>query len=140
MRTLALAATTLALLTFAVIAHAFEIKKEANETCRNAHAVVVVSTTGKHDVMWDAIDRVMHKGKGKWELVDDYEPGVVRRVSQRQYDTKHVEGATAYVVHCGHGGTCNSFVRAFFRAHNDWGSPEVFCGLVPDALQNPVKP
>jgi hypothetical protein len=122
------------------IAHAAMTVKEGPESCSNAHAVVVASKSGKHDFIWGEIKRTIAAGNGKWQLVDEYEPGVSQRVSLRQYDLKYVEGGSAYVVHCGHGGTCNSFVQAFFKSHPDWYSPEVFCGIIPEALQNPQKP
>ena len=120
----------------AAAAHAFEVKP-GPEACRNAHAVIVASTTAQHDYVWREVGGVVRQGRGKWQVVDDYEPGVAMRVSFRQYDVEGREGATAYVAHCGHGGTCNSLVQAFFEKHPDWYSPEVFCGEVPQILHNP---
>jgi hypothetical protein len=123
-----------ATLTSAVVVHAFAVKP-GPEGCRNAHAVLVASSTGQHDVVWRAVGEVVKEGHGRWQVVDDYEPGVAMRVSFRQYDVG--EGASAYVAHCGHGGTCNELAKAFFAKHDDWYSPEVFCGSVPDRLSNP---
>jgi hypothetical protein len=116
----------------------FEVK-EGPETCSNAHLVLVASKSGKHDYIWGEIGKVVRSGNGKWIVVDDYEPGVVQKVSFRQYEVKGQDGAHAYVAHCGHGGTCNSLAHAFFEEHDDWYSPEVFCGLVPSVLENPQK-
>ncbi len=116
----------------------FEVK-EGDESCNNAHLVLVASTSGKHAYIWGEVSKVVRAGHGKWLIVDDYEPGVVKKVSFRQYDVQHREGASAYVAHCGHGGTCNSLARAFFAEHDDWYSPEVFCGAVPSILENPQK-
>ena len=113
--------------------------KEGPDSCSNAHLVLVASTSGKHDYIWGEVGKVVRAGKGKWIVVDDYEPGVVQKVSFRQYDVKDRDGAQAYVAHCGHGGTCNSLAQAFFKEHDNWYSPEVFCGQVPSILQNPQK-
>ena len=139
MRTALLTIASLAAATVAVAAHAFEAKP-GPESCRNAHALVVASASGKHDFIWSEIRKVLRQGNGRWRIVDDYEPGVSQRVSLRQYDTKHHAGGIAYVVHCGFGGDCNDFIKAFFEAHNDWYSPEVFCGVVPSALENGRQP
>ena len=117
----------------------FEVK-EGPETCSNAHLVIAASASGKHDVIWSAVAKVAKTNPWKWRIQDDYEPGVAERVSLRQYDIAYRDGATAYVMHCGHGGTCNSFAQAFFAEHANWYSPEVFCGPVPQALQNGVQP
>ena len=139
MRSPALLAAALTTTIISLIAHAFEVR-EGPDTCANAHAVVVASSSGKHDFIWGEIRNVIREGNGKWIVVDDYEPGVVQRVSLRQYDLKNHPGASAYVVHCGHGGTCNALVRAFFAKHGDWYSPEVFCGVVPGSLESPRQP
>ena len=70
-------------------------------------------------------------------MVDDYEPMVAQKVSLRQYS---VRGGSAYVVHCGHGGTCNTLTEAFFKKRSDWYSPEVFCGEVPRWLSDGRAP
>lgn len=124
----------------AMLLHAADFKvKEGAETCSNAHLVLVASKSGQHDYIWGEIGKVVRSGNGKWVVVDDYEPGVVQRVSFRQYDVAGQEGASAYVAHCGHGGTCNSLAHAFFAKHSNWYSPEVFCGAVPSVLENPQK-
>ena len=109
---------------------------EANETCANAHALLVASKSGKHDYIWRRIAHVVRKKPYTYRVVDDYEPGVMYKVSFKQYDTKYVQGGSAYVAHCGHGGTCNSLARAFFDEHPKWGSVTVYCGLVPHVLDN----
>ncbi|MEM1029185.1 MAG: hypothetical protein AAF928_19150 [Myxococcota bacterium] len=110
--------------------------KEGPETCANAHAVVVASRTADHDVVWGEIGKVIRRKPQRFRVRPDYEPGVVGSISLRQYDLEYVEGGSAYVAHCGHGGTCNQLVRDFFAEHDDWYSPEVFCGAVPDGLDN----
>ncbi len=127
-------------MTTAAVAHAARQVKPAADSCSNAHALLVASQSGQHDHIWGEIRKIIQKGNGKWQLVDDYEPGVTTKVSLRQYDLKYHEGASAYVMHCGHGGTCNDFANTFLQAYPDWYSPEVFCGAVPEALQNPQKP
>lgn len=127
-------------LTTTAVAHAAMQVKPGPESCANAHALLVASQSGQHDHIWNEIRKTIQSGNGKWELVDDYEPGVSHRVSLRQYDLKYHQGGSAYVMHCGHGGTCNEFANAFLKAHPDWYSPEVFCGVVPEALENPQKP
>lgn len=120
-------------------AHAKHKVKEAADSCANAHAVLVASKSDKHDNIWSEIGKVVRAGNGKWIVVEDYEPGVVQKVSFRQWETKYVQGGTAYVAHCGHGGTCNSLAKAFLAEQPDWYSPEVFCGQVPGSLENPKK-
>ena len=129
-----------AVTTVALLAQAQFKVKEGPEACMNAHAVIVASKSGKHDYVWSEIARVVKRRPHQWQIVEDYEPGVSQRVSFRQYDLKYHEGGTAYVAHCGHGGTCNALVKAFFEEHQDWYSPEVFCGAVPEALVNPQRP
>lgn len=113
---------------------------EADATCRNAHAVLVASRSGKHNYIWREINKVARSNRDKWQVVSEYEPGVVKRLSLRQYEVRGKAGASAYVVHCGHGGTCNTLAQAFFKEHPDWYSPEVFCGPVPSLLQSPSQP
>jgi hypothetical protein len=125
--------------TLAVLANAEHKVKEANPTCANAHAVLVASKSTEHDYIWGEIGKVVRAGKGKYIVVDDYEPGVVQKVSFRQWELKYNEGGYAYVAHCGHGGTCNDLAKEFLAKHPDWYSPEVFCGLVPGSLVNPKK-
>ncbi len=129
----------LSLVGVALAAQAGFSVKEAADTCANAHAVLVASRSGKHDYIWREIRSVVREGNGKWLVVDDYEPMVVQKISLRQYELKYHGDAAAYVVHCGHGGTCNSLAQAFFKKHDDWYSPEVFCGAIPEALINPSK-
>lgn len=129
----------LAVATLALVAQAQFRVKEAPDSCMNAHAIIVASSSGKHDYIWGEIAKVAKRRPHQWQIVEDHEPGVSQRVSFRQYDLKHREGGVAYVAHCGHGGTCNALVKAFFEEHGDWYSPEVFCGAVPEALQNPQR-
>lgn len=134
-------AAWISVISAALVASAGEFRvKEGPDSCSNAHLVLVASTSGKHDYIWGEIGKVVRSGKGKWIVVDDYEPGVVQKVSFRQYEVDNRDGAHAYVAHCGHGGTCNSLAHAFFKEHDDWYSPEVFCGVVPSILVNPQKP
>ncbi len=113
---------------------------EADPTCRNAHALLVASRSDKHSYIWREISKVAHSDRDKWKVVDDYQPGVVKRLSLRQYQVSGNAGASAYVVHCGHGGTCNSLAQAYFKEHPDWYSPEVFCGALPAMLESPSQP
>jgi hypothetical protein len=62
---------------------------------------------------------------------------VAQKVSFRQYDVQFTTGATAYVGHCGYGGTCNKLAETILKNYPDAGSPWVFCGAVPYLLQNP---
>jgi hypothetical protein len=117
---------------------AFQVK-EAPENCRNAHAILVASKSGQHDFIWGRIAKVARSDKYAYEVVEDYEPGVSRRVSFRQYDTKYVAGGAAYVVHCGHGATCNQLAKAFLADNPDWYGPEVYCGPVPHTIENPKR-
>lgn len=112
---------------------------EAPDSCANAHAVLVASKSGKHDYIWREIGRVVKTRPYTWRVVPEHEPGVAQKVSFRQWDTRYVEGGTAYIAHCGHGGTCNSLAHAFFEKHSDWGSPVVFCGPVPELFENPQR-
>jgi hypothetical protein len=113
---------------------------EAPETCSNAHALLVASESGKHRFVWREIGRVATSSRDNWEVVDDYQPGVMRKISFRQYQVNGNANKTAYVVHCGHGGTCNKLAQAFFKVHSDWYSPTVFCGEVPSMLHSPSQP
>jgi hypothetical protein len=118
----------------------FQVKKTA-DNCRNAHAVLVASRSGEHALIWREIRRTIDtKNKFGWQLVDEHEPGVMYRFSLRQYDTKYVAGGSAYVAHCGHGGTCNALADAFFADHPNWNTVEVYCGEVPEWLTNPQRP
>jgi len=110
--------------------------KEGPETCNNAHAVIVASRSGRHDYIWGEIGKVVKRKPYRFKVSGQYEPGVWGSVSFEQYDLEYVEGGTAYVAHCGHGGTCNQLIQDFFAEHDDWYSPEVFCGAVPDGLDN----
>src|SRR5690606_8986582 len=113
MKTAIVALTTAGMVSLALLAHAQFQVKEGPEACMNAHAVIVASTSGKHDYIWGEIAKVVKRRPQQWQVVDDYEPGVSQRVSFRQYDLEHREGGNAYVAHCGHGGTCNALVKAF---------------------------
>jgi hypothetical protein len=127
-------------MTIAAVAQGAFTAKETRDDCANAHAVLVASASGKHDFIWGEIGKTVRSRPQAFQVVEDYEPGVVQRVSFRQYDLKYVEGGTAYVAHCGHGGTCNTLAKAFVEAHPDWYAAEVFCGQVPEALINPQRP
>ena len=132
---------TLALLTVSASVTSATPPRRAAETCANAHAILTASKSGQHELIWRAIARTVRSDRYKWEVVDEYEPMVVRRVSLRQYDTRYDEGGTAYVAHCGHGGTCNALADAFAQA-NSLGvppAPEVYCGVIPVVLDNPRK-
>jgi hypothetical protein len=111
--------------------------KEAPDACRNAHALLVASSTGKHTAIWNVVEKIVGADREHYEIVDDYEPGVAKKLSLRQYDIANAEGATAYVVDCGYGGTCNSLARSFVEKQPAWYPSEVFCGAVPDFLSNP---
>ncbi len=127
-------------LTIAAVAQGAFTAKEGPETCANAHAVLVASKSGQHDYIWGEIGKTVRSKPQSFQVVDEYEPGVVQRVSFTQYDLKYVEGGTAYVAHCGHGGTCNALAKLFVETHPDWYASEVFCGQVPEALVNPQRP
>jgi hypothetical protein len=113
---------------------------EAPDACRNAHAVLLASASENKGAIWSSIRHLAGGDKEKWEMVDDYEPGVSVKLSLREYDTKHHEGGTAYVAHCGYGGTCNSLAKAWFEKHPDSYSTKVYCGPLPDAIDNPRPP
>ncbi|MBI4953892.1 MAG: hypothetical protein HY908_17845 [Myxococcales bacterium] len=108
----------------------------AVDNCMNAHAVLAASKGGDSAVIWQAIDGVM-RVRPHWAKVSDYEPMVAQKISFRQYSVKWGEGITAYVAHCGHGGTCNQLAEAVLKAYPDIGSPVVYCGQVPYFLDNP---
>ena len=128
--------SALSLTLVALAAQAFAVKP-GPEACRNAHAVLVASSSGQHELVWRAVGEVVREGNGRFQVVDEHELGVSMKLSFRQYDVANRSGATAYVAHCGHGGTCNELAKAFFAKHDDWYSPEVFCGALPETLQNP---
>jgi hypothetical protein len=107
------------------------------ETCQNAHAILMASTDGNHSRYWEAIGGTVKTPNDKWVVVETYETGVSRKVSFRQYDTKFHQGGTAYVAHCGHGGTCNELAEAVLQRYPEVGSPGVYCGEVPHILDNP---
>jgi hypothetical protein len=107
------------------------------DTCRNAHAILMASADGNHARYWEAIGGTVKAPIGKWKVVDTYEPGIAQKVSFRQYDTKFHQGGTAYVAHCGHGGTCNEIAEEILKHYPEAGSPGVYCGEIPHILDNP---
>ncbi|MCC6523424.1 MAG: hypothetical protein IT373_12270 [Polyangiaceae bacterium] len=111
--------------------------KETVDNCMNAHAVLLVSRSGNHALLWQLIGNVVKSNSYEFRVQSDYEPMVSQKVSFRQYDVELTNGATAYVAHCGHGGTCNKLAQAILKNYPDAGSPWVFCGQVPYLLQNP---
>ena len=112
--------------------------KEAADNCMNAHAVLMVSRPGNDALIWQLIGNVVKWNQWDYRVVPDYEPMIAQKVSFRQYDVRFTPGgATAYVAHCGHGGTCNKLAQAILKNYPDSGSPWVFCGEVPYLLENP---
>lgn len=109
------------------------------DTCMNAHAILAASASGNNDVIWDAIGRAVKAQPYKWKVVADYEPMIAQKVSFRQYETRFVEGGSAFVAHCGHGGTCNELADWILKNYPDLGSPAVYCGDVPHILDNPTS-
>jgi len=106
------------------------------EGCTSAHAVLFVSQSGDHDKEWDRVAGVFKANPDKWKQVSSVEAGKAWEISFSQYDVKWTKGATAYVGHCGHGGTCNEFAAALIKIQPNLGSPHVYCGQVPAALTN----
>jgi hypothetical protein len=67
-----------------------------------------------------------------------YFPGVSQKFELLTFDTRFVEGGTAYVAHCGHGATCNELAREVLKSYPELGSPQVDCTLEPPhVLENP---
>lgn len=118
------------------VALAGSVSKTA-EGCTKAHAVLFVSKSGDHEKEWARVRGVLTANPDKWKVVESVEPGTAWQVSFNQYDVKWTKGATAYVAHCGHGGTCNEFAEALIKIQPNLGSPHVYCGEVPAALSNP---
>jgi len=110
------------------------------DNCQNAHAVLMAGADGAHSRYWEAIKGVITSSNGVFQLVSDDERGVSQKVSLRQYDTRFTQGGTAYVAHCGHGGTCNELAEAVLKHYPESGSPSVWCGEVPHILDNPQAP
>lgn len=109
------------------------------ENCNNAHAILMAAADGNHARYWEAIQNAVKTQPGRFAIVGDYEPGISRKVSFRQYDTRFTEGSTAYVAHCGHGATCNDLADFILKVYPEAGSPSVFCGEVPHILENPTS-
>jgi hypothetical protein len=109
------------------------------ENCMNAHAILMASQDGNHSRYWEAINTAVRSQVGRFEIVGDYEPGISRKVSFRQYDTRFQQGGTAYVAHCGHGATCNDLADYILKVFPEVGSPGVYCGEVPHILENPTS-
>ncbi len=110
--------------------------KETADNCARAHAILIASKSNRHDYIWRLISRVVRLRPYQWRVVDEYEPGVAQKVSFKQWDVKYSPGGTAYVAHCGYGGTCNSLAHAILKQYPKLGSPVVFCGRVPYILTN----
>ncbi len=110
---------------------------KTNDICWNAHAILAASTSGNEAAVWEAIGGVAKARPFKWKIVENYEQGVAQKISFRQYDTRFQEGGTAFVAHCGHGGTCNEFAEEVLKSYPSIGSPGVYCGEIPHILANP---
>jgi hypothetical protein len=110
---------------------------KTSEICMNAHAILAASMDSDHSRFWEAIGRTAKSPPYEYLVVSDYEPGIAKKVSFRQYDLRFHQGGTAYVAHCGHGGTCNKLAEAFLQNYPEAGSPGVYCGEVPHILDNP---
>jgi hypothetical protein len=113
---------------------------QTQDSCKNAYAVLMASTSQNKAALWSEVRWIAHGDEDKWEVVDEYVPGVVKKLSLHEYDTKHHAGGIAYVAHCGHGGTCNSLAQAWFDKYPNRYSTKVYCGSPPPAIQNPRKP
>jgi hypothetical protein len=140
MKTAITIAAAWAVLTAAAMGQADYKLTEAPESCRNAAALLVASDSANKSAIWNGIKRIADSDDNQWKIVDDYEPGVVRKLSLREYDTSDHAGGTAYIAHCGYGGTCNSLAKAFHDKHPDWYPTEVYCGPLPSTLSNPRPP
>jgi hypothetical protein len=77
---------------------------------------------------------------GRRKYLKQVEPGVVYTVSFKQYKVKGQDGASAYVAHCGFGGTCNEIASVFYRGYKGIGVPKVECAALPSVLVDGVKP
>lgn len=109
------------------------------DDCRNAHALIATSTGGDHGRMWQAIKGTIDN-MGYVTVKDEAPSGEWGSASLREYDTTHVEDGTAYVVHCGHGGTCNAIAKRVAMTTPSVGAPVVYCGIVPTVLNSPRSP
>ncbi len=113
--------------------------KEAPAHCSNAHAVLKASTANDSAATWAEIKALAESEPKEWEVVDTYPPGVVGKMSFREYDNTYIRGK-AYVVSCGHGGTCNAFARAYLRKRARGFTPQVHCGRLPEGFKNEQRP
>lgn len=111
--------------------------RRTEDGCKNAHALLMASQDREPGPFWEAIAAVVRANEGAFVPVSDYEPGVARKVSFREYDTRYYEGGTAYVAHCGAGFTCNHLAEEILEHYPTAGSPVVYCGAIPDILENP---
>jgi hypothetical protein len=127
-------------LTFSAAGQASFKLTQTQDSCKNAFAVLMASASPNKASLWSEVRWIAHGDKEKWEVVDQYEPGVVKKLSLHEYDTKFFPGGTAYVAHCGHGGTCNSLAKAWFDKYPNRYSTAVYCGSAPPAIVNPRKP
>lgn len=106
--------------------------------CSNAYAILGWSEA-PDDKVWDKIGWAMYTHP-YLEITGDVERGVAQKASFEQYGVRGHDSAVAYVMRCGHGGTCNDIAVRYFRWYKRHGIPAVFCGPLPAILENPTKP
>lgn len=106
--------------------------------CSNAYAILGWSERADEKV-WDKVGWTMYT-RPHLEITSDVQKGVVQKATFRQYGVRGHDTAVAYVVHCGHGGTCNQIAEAYFRRYKRHGIPAVYCGPLPGILETASTP
>lgn len=112
--------------------------KTTVDHCSNAYAILGWSEQADSKV-WEKMGWAMHTHP-HLEITSDLQKGVVQKATFRQYGVRGYDGAVAYVMHCGHGGTCNDIATRYFRWYKRHGIPAVYCGPLPGILENPTTP
>jgi len=106
--------------------------------CANAYAILGWSEAAD-DKVWEKMGWAMYTHP-YLEITGDVQRGVAQKATFRQYGVRGYDSAVAYVMRCGHGGTCNDIATRYFRWNKRHGIPAVFCGPLPGILENPTTP
>ncbi len=117
--------------------------QRTKDGCKNAHAILGWSTfteKEQHEKPWAKVGWILGRRKAYLKQVEAYEPGVAQQASFNQYKVKGHKNASAYVAHCGYGGTCNMIAAVLYNIYKGIGTPRVYCGKLPKILIEPSNP
>jgi hypothetical protein len=110
-----------------------------NPNCMNAWATLMTTHPSVHAAFPHVeFKEAILRALGSTSATGGFERGMGGAYELLTFDTRFVEGGTAYVAHCGNGATCNSIGEKIIKAYPEVGTVYVYCTPTPPVvLDNP---